>query len=100
MDSVSKVPENKMVNYAELNFDGKIRTVFFFYTRLPKEDMKKQQITRLVDAQTTTEGVPGLGLLTDFVSEEEEKEIIKALDSRKWSKLANRQVQHYGFEFQ
>lgn len=30
---------------------------------------------------------------------EEEKELIKCFDTRQWTKLLNRRVQHYGFEF-
>jgi alkylated DNA repair protein alkB family protein 8 len=30
---------------------------------------------------------------------DEEKELIKNLDERKWIKMLNRRVQHYGYEF-
>lgn len=30
---------------------------------------------------------------------EEEKELVRAIDQRKWIKLLNRKVQHYGYEF-
>lgn len=40
-------------------------------------------------------------IFENFVSEEEEKLVIKSLDSAepKWQKLLNRRVQHYGYEF-
>ncbi len=50
---------------------------------------------------TTAEcSVPGLELIPDFVSEEEEKALLALVDSRSWQTLAKRRVQHYGYEFQ
>ena len=33
------------------------------------------------------------------MTEAESQEIISTLDASKWSKLLNRRVQHYGYEF-
>ncbi|KAF5735144.1 alkylated DNA repair protein alkB 8 [Tripterygium wilfordii] len=43
--------------------------------------------------------IPGLYLLHDFVSVEEEKELLAAVDDRRWINLSKRRVQHYGYEF-
>ncbi|CAN1143962.1 Alkylated DNA repair protein ALKBH8 homolog [Linum perenne] len=43
--------------------------------------------------------IPGLYLLHDFVSVEEEKELLAAVDGRPWNNLSKRRVQHYGYEF-
>jgi alkylated DNA repair protein alkB homolog 8 len=44
--------------------------------------------------------VPGLVLVCDFVTEKEEKEILKAIDSGIWrSDIKARRVQHYGYTF-
>ncbi|XP_050235169.1 alkylated DNA repair protein ALKBH8 homolog [Mercurialis annua] len=43
--------------------------------------------------------IPGLCLLPDFVSAEEEQELLAAVDAQPWKNLAKRRVQHYGYEF-
>ncbi|KAJ4837267.1 Alkylated DNA repair protein alkB 8 [Turnera subulata] len=43
--------------------------------------------------------IPGLYLLHDFVTLEEEQELIAAVDERPWKNLSKRRVQHYGYEF-
>jgi alkylated DNA repair dioxygenase AlkB len=43
--------------------------------------------------------IPGLFIEDDFVTEEESKSIKTWLDSQAWTKLMNRRVQHYGYEF-
>mmetsp|Transcript_17078 Transcript_17078/g.20219 ORF Transcript_17078/g.20219 Transcript_17078/m.20219 type:complete len:131 (+) Transcript_17078:66-458(+) len=76
------------------------RVLAFFYTTLEKEDLKKSAIVDFPDARPAFTGaIPGLYILDDFVNEEESSELIRTLDTRKWSKLLNRRVQHYGFEF-
>ncbi|GAQ85696.1 hypothetical protein KFL_002490140 [Klebsormidium nitens] len=44
-------------------------------------------------------GIPGLVCIPDFVSEEEERELVAAVDDGNWHRLAKRRVQHYGYEF-
>jgi len=43
--------------------------------------------------------VPGLILIKDFVTEEEEAELIQEADNRIWKELKMRKIQQYGFEF-
>ncbi|KAK9144098.1 hypothetical protein Sjap_004001 [Stephania japonica] len=43
--------------------------------------------------------IPGLYLIRDFVTDDEEKELLAAVDSRPWNGLSKRRVQHYGYEF-
>ena len=43
--------------------------------------------------------IPGLELYTDFVSEEEERELLEFVDAQPWESLARRRVQHYGARF-
>eukprot|EP00873_Tetraselmis_striata_P033272 jgi/Tetstr1/453536/TSEL_040504.t1 len=45
-------------------------------------------------------GVPGLRLLPDFVSAEEEEAMLSGVDSRVWDKLARRRVLHFGYAFE
>lgn len=76
------------------------RVLAFFHTTLRWEDMQKSAIVDFPDARPAYTGaIPGLYILDDFVTEAESNELIQSLDSNKWSKLLNRRVQHYGFEF-
>ncbi|XP_074581179.1 alkylated DNA repair protein ALKBH8 homolog isoform X1 [Curcuma longa] len=43
--------------------------------------------------------IPGIYLVHDFITLEEEQELLAEVDSRKWINLAKRRVQHYGYEF-
>lgn len=43
--------------------------------------------------------IPGLYLFHDFVTANEEEELLAAVDERPWKNLAKRRVQHYGYEF-
>jgi alkylated DNA repair protein alkB family protein 8 len=44
-------------------------------------------------------GVPGLHLLLDFVSREEEVKILEQIEQNRWETGIKRRVQHYGFVF-
>uniref|UniRef100_A0A8R7TLS4 RRM domain-containing protein n=1 Tax=Triticum urartu TaxID=4572 RepID=A0A8R7TLS4_TRIUA len=44
-------------------------------------------------------GIPGVHLVQEFVTAAEEQELLAAVDSRPWKRLAKRRVQHYGYEF-
>lgn len=43
--------------------------------------------------------IPGLLLITDFVSVQEESELLSYINNQRWSEYKLRHVQHYGFEF-
>lgn len=43
--------------------------------------------------------IPGLELIPDFVTEEEETALLTEIDSLPWNQLARRRVQHYGKVF-
>lgn len=45
------------------------------------------------------EGVPGLYLARDFVTRSEERALLAAIDSSKWSDALSRRVQHYGYRY-
>ncbi|KAK1372438.1 alkylated DNA repair protein alkB-like [Heracleum sosnowskyi] len=49
--------------------------------------------------ETSDMNIPGICLIHDFITIEEEKELLAAVDSRPWKSLAKRRVQHYGYEF-
>lgn len=76
------------------------RVLSFFYTTLLKADLKKSSIIDFADASVARTGaIPGLYIFDDFVTEAESQELVAALDAKKWSKMLNRRVQHYGYEF-
>eukprot|EP00743_Colponemidia_sp_Colp-15_P006292 GILK01006770.1.p1 GENE.GILK01006770.1~~GILK01006770.1.p1 ORF type:complete len:643 (+),score=105.48 GILK01006770.1:34-1962(+) len=43
--------------------------------------------------------IPGLVLIEDFISKEEEQELLQYIDGSPWDTLISRRVQHYGYEF-
>ncbi|XP_058086628.1 alkylated DNA repair protein ALKBH8 homolog isoform X4 [Magnolia sinica] len=44
-------------------------------------------------------GIPGIHLVHDFITADEEQALLAAVDERPWKRLAKRRVQHYGYEF-
>lgn len=58
--------------------------------------------TNLVPAQEISDGscgIPGLSIIRDFVSKEDEDALLELIDSTPWDTLARRRVQHYGKKF-
>ncbi|KAG0598563.1 hypothetical protein M758_12G084100 [Ceratodon purpureus] len=53
----------------------------------------------VVSMSSVDVGIPGLTLYTDFITSEEEQELLDEVDERPWKTLAKRRVQHYGYEF-
>jgi alkylated DNA repair protein alkB family protein 8 len=43
--------------------------------------------------------VPGLHYVDEFLSEAEEHALVEAIDGMEWTKLTNRRVAHWGFNF-
>lgn len=43
--------------------------------------------------------IPGIYLVHDFITSQEEQELLAAVDCRPWKNLSKRRVQHYGYEF-
>uniref|UniRef100_A0A251UCZ9 Putative oxoglutarate/iron-dependent dioxygenase n=1 Tax=Helianthus annuus TaxID=4232 RepID=A0A251UCZ9_HELAN len=52
-----------------------------------------------VSLEASELNIPGIYLIHDFVSAQEEEQLIAAVDARPWHSLAKRRVQHYGYEF-
>ncbi|XP_065017155.1 alkylated DNA repair protein ALKBH8 homolog [Musa acuminata AAA Group] len=44
-------------------------------------------------------GIPGIYLVHDFITVEEEKRLLAEVDNRQWRSLSKKRVQHYGYEF-
>jgi len=94
----TKVPENMVANSCEIAFGKKVRNVFFFFTTLSINNLNRQKQTDIPNGSTSND-LPGLKIIPDFVTAEEEAQIIKECDKNKWNPLAQRKVQHYGYEF-
>ncbi|KAG6782609.1 hypothetical protein POTOM_012019 [Populus tomentosa] len=67
----------------------------------PNCEAESQQVNEqipvsLLDSEVN---IPGLYLVHDFLSPQEEKELLAAVDERPWISLSKRRVQHYGYEF-
>lgn len=43
--------------------------------------------------------IPGLTIIEDFISEEEEKELLNYINQQNWLNSLSRRVQHYGYEY-
>jgi alkylated DNA repair dioxygenase AlkB len=43
--------------------------------------------------------IPGLTIVEDFISEQEEKELLNYINTKSWLNSLSRRVQHYGFEY-
>jgi alkylated DNA repair protein alkB family protein 8 len=90
-------------NCLNLKFEGSgnpDRTVVFYYTPFQCQELKKAENIEVPEAHTAKTGsIPGLYVYDNIISEEEEADLLKEIDSNEWTKLLNRRVQHYGYEF-
>ena len=59
-------------------------------------DADAQQAAQVAAGQAAVPGVPGLLYLADFVSVEEERELLATLNKQPWRADLRRRVQHYG----
>jgi len=65
----------------------------FFYTPLKLSELKKSENIEISMAPMAKTGlIPGLYVWDDFITEEEEKTMLKSIDAGKWTKLLNRRV--------
>jgi hypothetical protein len=85
--------------YHDLLFENGERTIFTIFSKISSEEVKQKELCNVPNASLVNIDIPGLILINDFISEEEEINLIKDIDSNKWEKLTNRKVQHYGYEF-
>ena len=89
---------NIVANSFEITFKEKLRTVFFFYSKIGLDSFLKYQNVDFPNASRSLT-ISGLTLLEDFIDEEYETAIVKFLDKVKWNPMNNRRVVHYGYEF-
>jgi alkylated DNA repair protein alkB family protein 8 len=99
VESITKKVENKAANSVELNYSGKIRNTFFFFTKLQPQEIGSQLENEIPNATTETD-IPGLIIIENFVTEAQEQDLLATIDKQPWTSIKNRRIQHYGYEFQ
>ncbi|KAJ0233123.1 Alkylated DNA repair protein ALKBH8 [Hirschfeldia incana] len=77
------------------DLDGRTLHIRYSVLQLPS------QVNECVPVSLSSSdlNIPGLFLLPDFVTAEEEQQLLAAVDTQPWIGLAKRRVQHYGYEF-
>jgi alkylated DNA repair protein alkB family protein 8 len=81
-----------------IEFASGIRKIFAFCSSLPLKEVQENNTSTFPIASYEVD-IPGLYIINDFITEEEEKQLIESIDLNEWTKLTNRKVQHYGYEF-
>jgi hypothetical protein len=67
--------------------------IVFFYTLLEKKDIKKIDLVDFPDSKVAATGaMPGLYVIPNFISEQEETDLMTSLDAGKWVKMLKRRV--------
>ncbi|KAJ3063694.1 hypothetical protein HDU98_000502 [Podochytrium sp. JEL0797] len=56
-------------------------------------------VDTLTDVAEIMRAVPGLHVIPDFITPEEEKMLVEGMNLHPWNHLSERQVQHHGFVF-
>ena len=83
-------------NCANIAFPGSDnvnRVVVFFYTELACSELKISANVEIPPAEIASTGsIPGLFVIDDFISPEEEAAMVQDIDKNKWTKLLNRRV--------
>lgn len=87
-------------NVKILQQKGKERHIALFPTTLGLKDLKnKASLDFPISEPAITGRIPGLYIVDEFITKQEEESIVKALDERSWIKMLQRRVQHFGYEF-
>jgi succinate dehydrogenase flavin-adding protein (antitoxin of CptAB toxin-antitoxin module) len=86
-------------DFSEFQMDHKIIVLF---TVKKESKITEDQLSLYEDVNETNDiEIPGLIIEEDFISKEEEEELINYIEKEKWNtfKKIKRRVQHYGYEF-
>lgn len=77
------------------------RSLHIRYSLLNQHQHQRRQHNNTfpVSLMASELNIPGLYLFHDFVTLQQEQELLAAVDERPWKHLSKRRVQHYGFEF-
>jgi alkylated DNA repair protein alkB family protein 8 len=104
-ERVRSINDKQNYNYTKIKgnshpikFSNGERTVFTFYSKIELKDVLHNNEEAFPIAQYKCD-IPGLYVIDDFITEEEQKKLIEDIDSNDWNKMSHRRVQHYGYEF-
>lgn len=86
-------------NSVEISFPNRLRNVFFFNSKIAFNDLNRSVTFNFPNSDDQFSSIPGLNLIENFITKEEAEQIFTNVDTQKWTKLSNRRVQHYGYEF-
>jgi len=78
-------------------FNNRVIRINYSIPRAPKKTIAIPE--DMVSATAHIPNPPGLIIIENFITEEEEKSIVERLDNEEWIKDLSRRVQHYGYEF-
>jgi len=78
-------------------FNNRVIRIDYSLPRAPKKTIPIPE--DMVSATAHIPNPPGLILIENFITEEEEKILVEKLDGEEWIKDLSRRVQHYGYEF-
>lgn len=90
--------KNMDTYYIELPFKQKTKAVLLFFSQVPRSGQSNKMANELINSSTSI-NIPGMILIEDFLTVDEEKDLMEILDKREWHHLSNRRVQHDGYEF-
>jgi alkylated DNA repair protein alkB family protein 8 len=85
-------------NAHTIRFNNEEKIVFTFYSKVELAEVCQNNISTFPIANYKVD-IPGLYVIDNFITEEEEKELVDEIEKQTWNKLSNRRVQHYGYEF-
>ena len=95
IDLVDSLEDKKFI---DLEFYEKKRTCCFQYSKVEYDQLDKFKTMEFPDSSYDVD-IPGLYVVEDFLSDKESVDAKTWLDSQEWTKLMNRRVQHFGYEF-
>ncbi|KAJ3293498.1 hypothetical protein HDU79_000290 [Rhizoclosmatium sp. JEL0117] len=86
------VPASKLTLTTPKDSGRLIHLLFAKHVPFPAQDT-------LTDPSDILRDIPGLHIIPDFITEEEEASLVQGMDLHPWINLSERQVQHHGFTF-
>lgn len=85
-------------NVHNVKFENGERACYAFFTEIKIEDVIQNTESTFPNASFNVD-IPGLYIFDEYISKQEEAEMINKIDNEQWHKLSHRRVQHYGYEF-
>jgi hypothetical protein len=87
MSRVVQSTEYPHIKYVPLVYANKERPTMFFYSRVAPEDVGKSLIAAIPNASYEVV-IPGIRLIRDFLTEEEESTIMAQVEVGEWNRMS------------